>query len=128
MFAQLEVYRKLLVGGLIAVVVMAGYVYVHRLQTQIKKLDGRLKDSYIELANEKLQSTRYKAALDAQNKEIEGIRRNERLAKDRLAKWKALPPKIKYKTIVKIRKVKSDDCEEVKRVIDSVRSIDYDRL
>jgi hypothetical protein len=128
MFAQLNVYKNLIVGGVIIALLLGLYFYVHSLKVQITDLRSTLKDSYIELANEKLQSARYKAALDAQNKEIEDARFNESLAKSELEKWKALPPKIKYKTITKIREVKSNDCEQIKAVIDDVRHIDFSSL
>jgi hypothetical protein len=121
-------YRVLLVGGLLLIALSGLYFYISGLKSQIVRLKNEAKDNSIELANEKLQSTRYRYALDKLNKEVEDARLNESLALKELNKWKSQPPKIKYKTITKIREVRSDDCKELKSVIDTVRSIDYSSL
>jgi hypothetical protein len=128
MFAQLNVYKNLIIGGIIIALLLGLYFYIHSLKVQISDLQGTLKDTYVELANEKLQSTRYKSALDSQSKEIEALKHNEALAIAKLKKWQSRPPEVRYKTITKIREVKSDDCKDIKNALDAVRSIDYNSL
>lgn len=128
MFAQLNIYKNLIIGGVVVALLVGLYFYVYSLKVQINGLRSDLKDSYVELANSKLEATRYKSALDAQNKEIEALKVNEKLANDKLSKWKALPPKIKYKTIAKIREIKSNDCKQIKATIANVRHIDFSSL
>jgi len=128
MFAQLNIYKNLIIGGIIIALIIGLYFYIHTLKGQISELQSTLKDTYVELANEKLQSTRYKSALDSQNKEIEALKHNETLAIAKLKKWNSKPPEIRYKKITKIREIKSDDCKDIKNTIDSIRSIDYDSL
>ena len=123
MFAQLNIYKNMIIGGVIIVLITGLYFYIHTLKSQINNLQDLLKDNQIELANSKLQSERYKNALDSQNKEIESLKLNEKLSLAKLKKWKSLPPKIKYKTITKIREVKSDECKDIKNVLNAVKLI-----
>ena len=123
MFTQLNIYKNMIIGGVIIVLIAGLYFYIHTLKSQINNLQDLLKDNQIELANSKLQSERYKNALDSQNKEIEALKLNEKLSLAKLKKWKSLPPKIKYKTITKIREVKSDECKDIKNVLNAVKLI-----
>ena len=128
MFMLFEQYKNLIVGGVTLLLVIGLYFYIHTLKSQINNLQDLLKDNQIELANSKLQGERYKNALDSQNKEIESLKLNEKLSLAKLKKWKSLPPKIKYKTITKIREVKSNDCKDIKNTINTIRNIDYNSL
>ena len=128
MFAQLNVNKNLIIGGITLVLLTGLYFYIHSLEFQISNLKSTLKDTYVELANEKLQSTRYKIALDNQNKEIDMLKHNEALKIEKLKRWQNKPPEIKYKTITKIREVKSDECKDIKNTIDAIKSIDYNSL
>jgi len=128
MFAQLNIYKNMIIGGVIIILIAGLYFYIHTLKSKIQDLENSLKDNQIELANSKLQSERYKNALDSQNKEIEALKLNEKLSLAKLKKWKSLPPKIKYKTITKIREVKSNECKDIKNQLDAVRHIDYNSL
>jgi len=121
-------YKNLIIGGVIVVLLIGLYFYIHTLKVQITDLKSNLKDSYVEIANYKLSNERLTNSLTIQNKEIENARFNESLANKKLAEWKALPPKIKYKTITKIREIKSNDCKEIKTVIDDIRHIDFSSL
>ena len=123
MFAQLNIYKNMIIGGVIIILIAGLYFYIHTLKSQINNLQDLLKDNQIELANSKLQSERYKNALDSQNKEVEALKLNEKLSLAKLKKWKSLPPKIKYKTITKIREVKSDECKDIKNVLNAVKLI-----
>jgi len=128
MFAQLNIYKNLIIGSIVFTLILGLYFYIHLLKLQIDNLQNTLKDSYMEAANLKLQSERYKNILDVQSKEIEDARINESLAKKKLLEWRAKPPSIKYKIITKIREVKSNDCKDIKNTIDAIRHIDYDKL
>jgi len=87
-----------------------------------------LNENQVALANYKLESVRYKNVVDVQNKQIQFLKVSKKKALDKLVKWKSLPPKIKYKTITKIREVKSDDCKDIKNTLDAIYSIDYNSL
>ena len=128
MFTLFEQYKKLIVGGVTLLLVIGLYFYIHTLKTQIQDLRSQLTQNQVELANYKLESERYKNAINMQNKTINELKVSKNNALAKLNKWKALPPRIKYKTITKIRRIKSDDCKDIKNTINAIRSIDYDRL
>jgi hypothetical protein len=126
MFAQLNVYKNLIVGGV--VLLLGLYFYIHSLKSEIVNLNNMLKDNQIELANAKLQSNRYKSAIDMQNVHIEQLELNEKLANAKLRKWKNSKPEVKYRTITKIREVKSDDCKKIKEQLDIVKHTNFNSL
>ena len=123
-----ERYKNLVVGGVTLLLVIRLYFYIHTLKTQIQDLRSQLTQNQVELANYRLQSERYKNAIDIQNRQINELKVSKDNALDKLNKWKALPPKIKYRTITKIREVKSNDCKDIKNTINAIRNIDYNSL
>ena len=135
MFEQLKVYRGIASIAIIGILAISFYFYIAGFKSEISnlkhdksKLQKTLEDSYLELANEKLQSTRYKSALDNQNAHIKALELNETLANAKLRKWKEQKPEVRYRTITKIREVKSDDCKKIKSVIDDIRHTDISSL
>jgi len=104
------------------------YFYVNTLKNTIEDLENTQLRTNIELANEKLKSTRYKASLDAQNKEIEALKLQTFKASEKLKKYRSSPAKIKYKVIYRTREVKSNDCKDVQGVVDGVRAINFSSL
>jgi len=125
---QIGVYKNMVIAGVVGIIVFALYFYIHGLNNKIDDLESSLMKNQVKLANTKLESTRYKAALDSQNKEIEQLRAHTTLAEAKLKKWKNRPPDIKYKVIYKTREVKSNECSDIKSVIDGVRAIDFSSL
>ena len=128
MFMLFEQYKNIIVGGVTLLLVIGLYFYIHTLKIQIQDLRSQLTQNQVELANYRLESERYKNAIDIQNKQIEELKVSKNNALAKLNKWKALPPKIKYRTITKIRRIKSDDCKDIKNTINAVRNIDYNSL
>ena len=128
MFMLFEQYKNIIVGGVTLLLVIGLYFYIHTLKIQIQDLRSQLTQNQIELANYRLESERYKNAIDIQNKQIEKLKVSKNNALVKLNKWKLLPPKIKYRTITKIREVKSNDCKDIKRVLDSIKLIDPNKL
>ena len=128
MFTLFEQYKNLIVSGVTLLLLIGLYFYIHTLKTQIQDLKNQLTQNQVELANYKLESERYKNAIDIQNNKINELKVSKDNALAKLNKWKALPPKIKYRTITKIREVKSNDCKDIKRVLDSIKLIDPNKL
>ena len=128
MFTLFEQYKNLIVSGVTLLLLIGLYFYIHTLKTQIQDLKNQLTQNQVELANYKLESERYKNAIDIQNNKINELKISKDNALDKLNKWKALPDKIKYRTITKIREVKSNDCKDIKNTINAVRNIDYNSL
>lgn len=128
MFALFNMYRTAITAGLIVALILGLYFYIHSLKTQILNLQSNLKDSQIELANYKLESSRLKSALTEQNQKITLLKVEKQSAVKALEEWEAKPPKIKYKTITKVREVKSDECKDIKKQLDAIRHINFRSL
>ncbi|MEN4053764.1 hypothetical protein [Sulfurimonas sp. NWX79] len=125
---QIGVYKNMVIAGVIGIIVFALYFYIHGLNNKIDDLERSLMKNQVKLANTKLESTRYKAALDSQNKEMEMLRAQTTLSEAKLKKYKSKPPEVRYKVIYKTREVKSNECSDVQSVIDGVRAIDFSSL
>jgi len=121
-------YKTMLIYAAVAAVSMFVYMYIAGLKDDVQELKGNIKDLNSEIAYYRLESERLRGTLDSQTKEIEHLRINEKLAISKLKKWKNKSPTIKYRTITKIRKVKSNECEEINNQISAIRNINYDDL
>ena len=121
-------YKDLILGGVTILLVLGLYFYIGSLKQTITNLQSTLKDSYIELANYKLEVTRYKTVLDTQNSSIKQLKVKDTQYKEKLKAWESQPPKVKYKTIYKIREVRSNDCQKIKGIINSIRHTDFSSL
>jgi len=128
MLGIFNTYKNLFLGACMFTLVLGLYFYIHSLKRQISELQSNLKDSYTEVANYKLQSNRYRTALDSQNAHIEALEASKELAEAKLRKWKNQKPEVKYRTITKIREVHSDDCKAIKNIINDIRKLDYNEL
>jgi len=128
MFAQLNVYKNLIIGGVIVALVLGLYFYVHSLKVQISGLRDDLKDSYVELAHSRLEASRYESALSKQSDKVERLRVDKAGADKKLAEWKAKPVEIRYNVIYKNGKVKSNECIDIQKAISRVRNIRYSEL
>ncbi len=128
MFAQFNLYKKAMLAVIAVGLVFGLYFYISGLRSDITELKMTIKDINIELANEKLQSTRYKSALDSQNEHIKQLSANDTLLRAKLIKWKNKPAIVKYETIYKIKEVKSDGCKEIKNRLDFVKQLDFSKL
>ena len=128
MFAQLQIYKNLILGVAVAAAIAGLYFYISGLKSDIKDLKITVLETQNKLVNEKRQSSLYKTTLEKQSKQIEQLEAHTKIAKAKLKKWKSKPPDIKYKVIYKTREIKSNDCKDIKSTIDSIRSIDFSSL
>jgi len=128
MFAQINVYKNLIIAGVVVLLVAALYFYIGSLKSQISQLRAELMDTKIALVQQKRQSELYKSSLDRQSDYIESIKVGREKALIDLQKWKNKPAKVKYKVIYKTRDIKSNDCKDIKTLINGVRAIDFSSL
>jgi len=128
MFAQLQIYKNLILGVAVAAAIAGLYFYISGLKSDIKDLKITVLETQNKLVNEKRQSSLYRTTLEKQSKQIEQLEAHTKIAKAKLKKWKSKPPDIKYKVIYKTREIKSNDCKDIKSTIDSIRSIDFSSL
>jgi len=101
---------------------------INKLQQEKNVLEKEFADKKTELAYSKLKNERVEKALKEQNKEVELLKLNEKLSLAKLKKFKLQSPDVKYRFITKYRKVKSNDCKDIKNTIDAVKHIDFTGL
>lgn len=93
---------------------------------------GGLKEDVLELQLElrtsEMNYSTVKSSLKEQNGIIEILRVETDKKDDEIAKWKSLPPKVRYNVIYKTLpadiNLTKDDCETTRRVIDSIRGLE----
>lgn len=117
--------KVVLVAGVVCTV-LAGivvYLYIGNL-----RLEAKVSDLESDLVVCKTNNVTVKSALDRQNEKIANM---EIDLEERNAKYQELlnqPPEIRYKTVyekVPSIEVKSDECKEIKKLIDDIRSAGY---
>lgn len=115
----------MLIAGVVCTV-LAGivvYLYISNLRLEAK-VSGLETDLVVCSTN----NVAIKTALDRQNEKISSM---EIDIEDRKAKYQELlnqPPEIRYKTVyekVPNIEVKSDECEDIKKLIDSISAAGY---
>ncbi len=96
---------------------------------EIATLKQEISTKEVFIAKLESSNAQIKLLTTKQNESIETLKANRDEALLKLEKWKALPPKIRYEVIYKDREViKSNECDDIKSIIDDVRSVDFERL
>ena len=115
----------ILIVGVVCTVLagIAVYLYIGNL-----RLEAKVRGLESDLVVCKTNNVTVKAALDTQNEKIASM---EIDLEEKKAKYQELlnqPPEIRYEVIYKkvpSIEVKSDECEEIKKLIDDIRSAGY---
>lgn len=102
-------------GALLGVLIMLGtYTYF---------VKGALNDALDDNTRVRLELALKTTAFDAQSAIIESQRVDLNKSMDKLDKWKALPPEIRYETIYKRIpgwvEIKRSNCDDVKAILNS---------
>lgn len=124
-----EIYKiKILVAIIVALIcaLVGSYLYSNTLKDEIDDLNISLNTTKSLLVVEKANNVTLKAALSSQNIEIEKNKIDLDEKKKELEEWKNKPPDIKYKTIEKIIKQgDSNECENIKNMLDDIRNTSF---
>ena len=106
--------KKLISIGIILIIIGLVSVYIASLKFEISSLESdknELNTQLVECMSKIKEITTSKEDMEKQLKKLKDMR-----------------PKIKYRTIEKIREVKSDACEQTKNVLTEVRKLNFDDL
>lgn len=96
---------------------------------EIATLKQEIATKEIFIAKLESSNAQIKLLTTKQNESIETLKANRDEALLKLEKWKSMPPKIRYEVIYKDREVtKSNECDDIKSVIDDVRTVNFERL
>jgi len=122
-----------LIIGIIGLILAVGIgVYINSLKSTINLQQKQYLRQQMKVANLQLEVERYSNIITLQNDRIKQLKIQEQLHRKELNRWKSLPPEVKYKVIYrtkyKIKKVKSNECKDIKTIINGVRNINYNEL
>lgn len=117
--------KYLLLGVAVTIVFLIGGAYTYFIKSELKKVQAEFSEQGKELAIEKANNTVIKATIESQNKAIDSQKVELAEKLQELEDWKNQPPEIKYKEVIKYREVKSNECEDIKNVINSIRSTSF---
>jgi chromosome condensin MukBEF ATPase and DNA-binding subunit MukB len=113
------------IGVIVALLGVVGYnkVTISSLEDAITKLETKNKDLVIDYGTCKANKATVENALLKQNSKVKQYEIDITEAQKELDMLSKLPPKVRYKTIYKtIYKEASNECEDIKSMLDSVRT------
>lgn len=117
--------KYLLLGVIVIAVFLIGGAYTYFIKSELEKVQASYSEQGKELAIEKANNITAKATIESQNRAIESqkVEYSEKLQE--LEDWKNQPPEVKYKEVIKYREVKSNECEDIKNIINNIRSTSF---
>ncbi len=117
--------KYLLLGVIVIAVFLIGGAYTYFIKSELEKVQAEFSEQGKELAIEKANNTVIKATIESQNKAINSQKVELAEKLQELEDWKNQSPEIKYKEVIKYREVKSNECEDIKNVINSIRGTSF---
>lgn len=113
-----------IIAFLVALLLLVG-IYSRILLSQNKTLTTDLitKNSLLEV--EKTKNINLNASIKNQNEKIENNQIDLDTKLKELEEWKNKPAEIKYKEIIKFKEIKSNECTDIKNIINSIRTTSF---
>ena len=116
---------KIILIVAVAVMFLIGGAYNYFIKSELEKVQAEYSEQSKELAVEKANNTALRANIENQNKAVEEIKVDlENNLKD-FEEWKNKPIETKYKEVIKYKEVKSNECKDIKNIINSIRSTSF---
>lgn len=109
---------------LITIIVSLG-VYSRVLYTDNKDLTTTINTLNSKIAVKEVEKVGLENSIKSQNIEIEKVSINLDEKMKELEEWKNKPPDIRYQEVIKIKEIKSNECTDIKTVINSFRSSSF---
>lgn len=109
---------------LITIIVSLG-VYSRVLYTDNKDLITTINTLNSKIAVKEVEKVGLENSIKSQNIEIEKVSINLDEKMKELEEWKNKPPDIRYQEVIKIKEIKSNECTDIKTVINSFRSTSF---
>lgn len=116
---------KLLLVGFVVIVFLIGGAYNYFLKSELEKVQAEFSEQGKELAVEKANNATAKAIIEKQNLLVELNKTDYENNLKEYQNWKDKPPEVKYKEVIKYKEVKSNECQDIKNIINSIRSTSF---
>ena len=100
-------------------------LYIKILSSQVENLNSKLSKTESLLALEKANNINLSASIEAQNNKIELIKNDYDSKNKEFEQSKQKQEEIKYKEIIKKIEVKSNECKDIKIIIDDIRNTSF---
>lgn len=113
-----------IIAFLVALLLSVGiYSRILLSQNKILTTDLITKNSLLEV--EKAKNVNLNASIKNQNEKIENNQIDLDTKLKELEEWKNKPAEIKYKEIIKFKEIKSNECTDIKNIINSIRTTSF---
>ncbi len=99
--------------------------YIFTLKLDIKKLESEKVELQTKLIACKSNNQTLKGSIATQNLKIETQKVNLSKRLKELDKWKNQPKEIRYKEVIKNVEVKSNECKDIKNIINDIRTTSF---
>jgi len=100
-------------------------IAIYFLNMNRESLIKDLTDKKIELSNEQANNITLTSKLEYQNQKIAEQENNYEAKLKEFQSWKDKPAEIKYKEIIKHQEVKSNECKDIKNIINDIRNTSF---
>lgn len=114
----------LILAFLVGIIISIG-IYSRILYNQNQNLISQINSLNSQIKIAKLEQQNLENSILNQNKEIEKNKVNLDEKAKELETWKNKPAEIKYQEVIKYKEVKSNECSDVKNVVDALRSTSF---
>lgn len=100
-------------------------VYIKMQTVKIEFLQENTRKLEIEISNEKANNVTLSSTIKNQNQKIAEHQNNYDIKIKEFQEWKDKPAEIKYKEIIKYKEVKSNECKDIKSIINDIRNTSF---
>lgn len=112
-----------IIAAVIIAAIVGTYIFILKMDIQELKSDKvKLQEKLIEC---KSNNQTLKGSIATQNLKIETQKVNLSKRLNELDKWKNQPREIKYKEVIKNVEVKSNECKDIKNIINDIRTTSF---
>lgn len=124
-FTQYKDYAIIVALVSLLTIITIGGIYIKIQSAEIQLLQNDLAQTKIELSNEKANNITLSSKIKDQNQKIAEQENNYEAKLKEFQEWKNKPVEIKYKEIIKHQEVKSNECKDIKNIINDIRNTSF---
>ena len=114
----------IIIGIVVSLGIICG-MYIDMQNDKIEKLQTEVQLKTAEIAAKDANNINLTSTIKSQNEKIEQIENNYIEKNKEFEIWKNKPAEIKYKEIIKNVEVKSNECKDIKSIINDIRNTSF---
>lgn len=124
----LTTYKNYVIIGIVIsmlTIILIESIYIKIQSSKINFLQEKITEIKLDLSNEKANNTTLRSSIKDQNQKIEEHKNNYDSKLREFQEWKDKPVEIKYKEIIKYQGIKSNECKDIKNIINDIRDTSF---